>query len=118
MLSPINIHNSGTIIELPVGIYKVNVLGGWGVTVGKFSFTLTNLSNGKTIKPKGTIWRLQYYSFNKRAKKIFSLDIPERAEYRIDFENKKNLEVSRSNLFLFQMLEKDVPNENIEICIE
>ena len=118
MTQPINIHNSGTIIELLVGIYKVNVLGGWGVTVGNFSFTLTNLDNGKIIKPKGTIWRLQYYSFNKRAKKIFSLDIPERAKYHIDFINQKNLKVSRSSLFLFQILEKDIPNETIEICIE
>ena len=87
MILPININNSWTIIELSVVIYKVNVHRGWGVTVGDFSFTLTNLANQRTIKPEGTIWRVQYYSNNKRSKKIFSLDIPERGKYRSEFQN-------------------------------
>ncbi|MBV7270333.1 hypothetical protein [Winogradskyella luteola] len=118
MLPPINIHNSGVIVELPVGIYKVNVLGGWGVTVGDFSFKLTSLSNGKIIRPKGTIWRVQYYSNCSRSKKIFSLDIPKRDRYKIDFINQKSLKVKRSNLFIFQLIEKPIPNKNIEIVIE
>lgn len=114
----INIHDSGKIITLSVGIYKVKVLGGWGITIGDFSFTLTNLITGNTIKPKGIFWRIQNNESNLRSKKIFSLDILESAEYKIEFQNQKSLEVSRSNLFLFQILEKDIPNMNIQICIE
>jgi len=33
---PINIHDSGMVIEFPVGIFNVYILGGWGVTLGDF----------------------------------------------------------------------------------
>ena len=65
----INIHNSGKELELPVGIYSVKVLGGWGVEVGSFTFELKNKSNGKIIKPIPTMMRVQSYESGQRAKK-------------------------------------------------
>ena len=115
--SPINIHNSNTEIELPVGIYNVKVLGGWGVEVGNFSFDLKNVENGQIIKPRGTQWRIQSFAFKTRAKKIFSLDIVKRGNFKIEFKNQKDLKVRRSNLFLTRLFDKQLPNENLEICI-
>ncbi len=117
MNSPINIHNSNTKIEIPVGIYSVKVLGGWGVEVGSFSFDLKNVHNGQIIKPKGTKWRVQSFAFKKRAKKIFTLDIGQRGIFEIEFKNQKDLKVRRSNLFLTRLFENELPNENLEICI-
>lgn len=117
MNSPINIHNSNAKIELPVGIYSVKVLGGWGVEVGNFSFDLKNVENGQIIKPKGTQWRIQSFAFKKRAKKIFTLDIGKRGNFEIEFKNQNDLKVRRSNLFLSRLYEKQLPNENLEIYI-
>ena len=117
MNSPINIYSSNTEIELPVGIYSVKVLGGWGVEVGNFSFDLKNVDNGQIIKPKGTQWRIQSFAFKKRAKKISTLDIGKRGTFEIEFKNQKDLKVRRSNLFLTRLFENELLNENLEICI-
>ena len=117
MNSPINIYSSNTKIELPVGIYSVKVLGGWGVEVGNFSFDLKNIDNGEIIKPRGTQWRVQSFAFKKRAKKIFTLDIGKRGNFVIEFKNQNDLKVRRSNLFLTRLFENELPNENLEICI-
>ena len=60
---PFSIHDSGKIIELPVGIYSVKVLDGWKVSIGDFFFTLKSRENGKIITPKITKWRVQSYEF-------------------------------------------------------
>lgn len=117
MTSPINIHNSGQTIHLLTGIYSINVLGGWGVEVGNFTFLLRNAKTNEIIEPKGTIWRVQSWEFNKRAKKIMSIDIPRQGEYIIEFKNQNSLKVRWSSLFLIQLLHSPIPNENIEICI-
>lgn len=118
MVSPINIHDSGKIIELFTGIYSVKVLGGWGVKVGDFSFTLKNIKNNRIIRPKGTQLRVQSFELNKRAKKIMSLDIPEYGKYIIEFKNQSSLEVRYTNLFISKLFfEKPMSNKSIEIYI-
>ena len=113
----IGIYDSNIAIELPVGIYSIKVLGGWSVFVGGFSIELKNRENGKVITPKITNRRIQSYEFGERAKKIMSLDIPERGVYFMEFKNQKDLKVRRSNLFLTRLFEKELPNETLAIWI-
>lgn len=114
---PISIYDSGKVIELPVGIYSVKVLGGWNVSVGDFTFVLTNKKNGTIVHPKVTNWRIQSYEFGERAKKIMVLDIPERGDYFVEFKNQESLRVRPSNLILLRLFEKDIPNEKLQIWI-
>lgn len=117
MSSPISIHKSNQTVQLSMGTYSVKVLGGWGVKVGNFTFELRNLKNNRIIQPKGTQWRIQSFAFKKRAKKIFSVDIPEKGEYSIKFKNLNELKVRRSNLFMTKLFDKPIPNKDLEICI-
>jgi hypothetical protein len=114
---PINIYDSGKVLEIPVGIYSVKVLGGWEVSVGDFMFSLKNKDSGKTVNPRITKWRIQSYEFGERAKKIMVLDIPERGNYIIEFKNQKSLKVRPSNLIITRLFEKQIPNEQLRIWI-
>ncbi len=117
MRFPISIYDSNKAIELPVGIYSIKVLGGWSVSVGKFSIELKNKENGKVITPKVTNWRIQSYEFGERAKNIMSLDIPKRGVYFIEFKNQKDLKVRPSNLLITRLFEKEIPSEQLRIWI-
>ncbi|CAM4390561.1 hypothetical protein [Zobellia nedashkovskayae] len=114
---PFSIHNSGQIIELPVGIYSVKVLGGWEVSIGDFSFSLKNRKTNKIITPKNTDWRIQSYEFGERAKKIMVLDVPEYGYYYIELKNQQDLKVRPSNLIFTRLWEKQIPNQDLRIWI-
>ena len=114
---PFSIHNSGQIIELPVGIYSVKVLGGWEVSIGDFSFSLKNRETNKIISPKNTDWRVQSYEFGERAKKIMVLDVPEYGYYYIELKNQQDLKVRPSNLIFTRLWEKQIPNQDLRIWI-
>lgn len=114
---PISINDTGKVIELPVGIYSVKVLGGWDVSIGNFTFELKNKKNGKIVYPKVTNWRIQSYEFGERAKKIMVLDITERGNYFIEFKNQESLKVRPSNLIITRLFEKEIPNEQLRIWI-
>ncbi|WP_339663273.1 hypothetical protein [Croceibacter atlanticus] len=114
---PFSIHNSGQIIELPVGIYSVKVLGGWEVSIGDFSFSLKNRETNKIISPKNTDWRVQSYEFGERAKKIMVLDVPEYGYYYIRLKNQQDLKVRPSNLIFTRLWEKQIPNQDLRIWI-
>ena len=114
---PFSIYNSGQIIELPVGIYSVKVLGGWEVSIGDFSFSLKNRETNKIIYPKNTDWRVQSYEFGERAKKIMVLDVPEYGYYYIELKNQQDLKVRPSNLIFTRLWEKQIPNKDLRIWI-
>jgi len=114
---PFSIHNSGQIIELPVGIYSVKVLGGWEVSIGDFSFSLKNRETNKIIFPKNTDWRVQSYEFGERAKKIMVLDVTEYGYYYIELKNQQDLKVRPSNLIFTRLWEKQIPNQDLRIWV-
>ncbi|SDY08488.1 hypothetical protein SAMN05444411_1215 [Lutibacter oricola] len=118
MKEPINIYNSGKLIELSMGSYDILIIGGWSVSLGKFSFNLKNLKNEKTIQPKITKWRIQSYFKGKRAKKIFSIDIMNGGKHKIEFKNQDDLVLKKSNLIITRIFEKQIPNETIKIIFE
>jgi len=114
---PFNIHKKNQEVYLTVGIYGIHVLGGWYVSVNDFSMVFKKKNSDIIIQPKKTIWRIQSYELKQPAKKIMVLDVPYSADYIIEFINPKSLKVKRSNLFIITMFEKELPNENLEICI-
>ncbi|MBQ4818900.1 hypothetical protein [Aquimarina sp. MMG016] len=117
MKSPINIHSVNQKIYLSVGIYSVKVLGGWGVKVNDFSVSLRKIENGVVIKSEDTFWKYQSHAFKNRAKKIAVLDVYESGNFLVEFKNSKKLKVRRSNLILTRFFEKELPNQDLEICI-
>ena len=106
---PISVLDSNKAIKLSVGTYRINVLGGWSVSVGDFSIELKSKNTGKIIRPKVTNWRFQSYEFSTRAKRIMKLDISEPGVYFIDFEKQNDLIVRRSNLFFLDFFKKKYP---------
>ena len=114
---PISIHSNDQKQYLSVGIYSVKVLGGWGVKVNDFSVILKKDESNLVIKAEETIWRYQSYAFKQRAKRILILDIYESGNYTIEFVNAESLKVKPSSMFIHRFLEKEIPNENLRICI-
>ena len=117
MRTPINIHSLNQKIYLTVGIYSVKVLGGWGVKVDDFSVNLRKLESGLIIKSENALWKLQSHAFKKRAKKIAVLDVYESGNFIVEFVNQEHLKVKKSSLFILQIFEKEIPNQDLEICI-
>ena len=118
MKGPFKIHKTEQKIYLSTGLYSVIVLGGWNVKINEFYLLLRNLENDKVIKPEKAKWRFQSYAFKKRAKKIFVLDILYSGNYFIEFKKPEELKVRRSNFFLTKLFENEMPNDDLEICIE
>ncbi|WP_299219750.1 hypothetical protein [uncultured Aquimarina sp.] len=117
MNSLINIHSVNQKVYLSVGIYSIKVLGGWSVKVNNFSVSLRKIENGLVIKSEDTFWKYQSYAFNKKTKKIAVLDIHESGNFVVEFSNPKNLKVKPSSLIVSQIFEKEIPNQDLEICI-
>ena len=115
---PIRIHDSNQAIVLSVGVYSINVLGGWSVSLGNFSILLTNKKSREVIIPKVTNWRIQSYELGERAKRIMTFEVKEPGVYFIEFKNPKDLKVRRSNLFLMKLFENEIPNDELNIWID
>ena len=117
MTNPINIHNHGGRVNLKPGKYRIDVLGGWGVKLGNFSIALRHNETQQIINAKRAFWPGQSFAFNKRAKKIFVINIPSAGVYVVEFKNPESIKVNRSNLFISSLFEEPIPNENLEIYI-
>jgi hypothetical protein len=113
----INIHNNGQEIDLEGGKYKIDVLGGWGVDLGLFSISFRHAQSGLTINCKRSFWPIKSLVFDKRAKRIFSVDIVESGAYRIEFTNAATLRVKETNLFFTGLFQDPIPNDKICIFI-
>jgi len=112
---PINIHTIDYWIDLKAGSYGIYVLGGWGVKTKGFSVSLRNIDTNETIQSKPTLWPIQTFILNNRAKRILSVKISDPGRYLIKFENAKSLRVTRSNLFIRSFMEEPVPNQILTI---
>ncbi|WP_053975667.1 hypothetical protein [Mangrovimonas xylaniphaga] len=119
MIKPIRIVDENKELELYTGIFSIYVLGGWDVVVENFTFTLTNKKSGKVINPKITQWRNQSYEFGEKAKKIMTLDIPERGIYLIEFKNQNNLKVWKASFpYINRLFAQPIEKQWIQICIK
>jgi hypothetical protein len=113
----INIHNNGQEIDLESGKYKIDVLGGWGVDLGLFSISFRHGQSGQTINCKRSFWPVQSLAFDKRAKRIFTVDIVEPGVYKIEFTNAETLRLKETNLFFMGLFQNPIPNDQISIFI-
>jgi hypothetical protein len=113
----INIHNRGHHIDFEIGKYKIDVLGGWGVELGQFSMSLKHSQSGQTVNCEQSFWPMQYYVFEKRAKRIFIAKIKQPGIYKVEFINPETIKVRPTNLFFVGHFQEPIPNEEVSIFI-
>ena len=114
---PINIQDIGKIIHLPIGIYDIKLLGGWGASIGNFSLELKDLKTGIIIYPNKVNFKQQSHEFGERALKIMTLDIVKRGDYSIEFKNKKDIKLKYSNLIFMKLFESPKTISSLNIWI-
>ena len=113
----INIHNTGQKIDFKIGKYRIDVLGGWGVELGQFSISFRHEQSGQTVNCKRSLWPVQTLVLDKRAKRIFTVDIVEGGTYKIIFTNVETLQVKESNSFFAGLFQDPIPNDKISVYI-
>lgn len=117
MSRPININKQGEEIDLKARKYRIYVLGGFGVNLGKFSISFKHKETNEIAKCEKAFWPVQSYAFEKRAKRILIVDIPEEGQYEVLFSNPETLKVKRSNLLISSLFTSNLATEQIEIVI-
>jgi hypothetical protein len=113
----INIHDSGHEIDLKIGKYRIDVLGGWGVKLGKFSISLKHKLTGQMVNCERSFWPVLSFAFGRRSKHIFVAHIAEPGTYKIEFKHSTTLEIKGTNLFFTGLFQKPLPNDKISIYI-
>jgi hypothetical protein len=114
----INIHSKTQELSLDTGKYHINVIGGFLIKKNNFKIKIT--SNKGEIPIKKTKFPLQSLENGKREKRCYEFKIIEKGKYSLEFKNSRNLIVKRSNVaifFPFNLFNKPIPNEQIEIRI-
>ncbi|NQX76388.1 hypothetical protein [Gilvibacter sp.] len=114
MSHKINIHDSGTIVKIQPGIYKVYALGGWKVRLGAFSMSLIDQTTGNEITSKQVKFGLQDRRHGVKAKQIATISVPEWHEYEIRFINPEDVQVYHSPLFP-GLFDKPLDNKQLEV---
>jgi len=119
MSRPINIIKKNKEIDLKIGKYKIYVLGGYRVTLGRFFIDFKHKKTNEVIECERASWPVQTYAFGKRAKRIFIVNIPEEGLYEILFNNPETLIVKSSSLFIYSIFSNNncLPTDQIEIMI-
>ena len=115
MNKPINILEKEVEINLKARRYKIYVLGGFGVEVGDVSISLKNKETNEKITCKKAFWPVQTYEFNKRAKRVFIIDIPEEGKYEVLFFNPYSLKVKHDNLPIFSFFSYPIKTSEIQV---
>jgi hypothetical protein len=92
-------------------------LGGWGVKLGQFSISFKNNQSGQPINCKRSFLTVQSLAFDKRAKRIFSVDVLERGTYKVEFMNAETLKVKDTNLYFIGLFQDPIPNDEISVYI-
>ena len=115
MKKQININSTDVQIDLEKGKYRIDILGGWGVTLENFSIAIKDTETQHVINCEKTIWKVQSFAFRKRAKRIFVVQVPRSAKYEIIFEQSESIKVKASNLYFSSFFKKPLPNKDLEI---
>ena len=113
----VNIHTPNAQLELLAGDYIIDVLGGFGVTLGQFAIGLRHLESGEIFACKRSKWPIQGYAFGKRKKRILSVALDYSGLYEIQFIKPETIELHESNLFSFGWYNDIVPNKEISVYI-
>lgn len=114
----ISIHASGQEIHLKAGKYEIDVLGGWGVQLGQFSIAFRNGQSEQVVNCERSFWPVRSFAFDKRARRIFTVDIPDDGDYVVEFRKAETLKVKESGLFFVATLfQEPIPNREISVYI-
>lgn len=113
----VSIHTPNAQLEFLAGDYIIDVLGGFGVTLGKFAIYLRHLESGEVFTCKRSKWPIQGYAFGKRKKRILSVALDYSGLYEIQFIKPETIELHESNLFSFGWYNDIVPNKEISVYI-
>jgi hypothetical protein len=113
----INIHDRDQEIDLEIGKYKIDVLGGWGVKLGQFSILLKHGRSGQTVNCERSFWPVQSFAFDKRARRIFIANIVEAGTYKVEFGKPETLKIKHTSLFFSGLFQAPIPNDKISIHI-
>ena len=113
----INISTQSEEIDLELGRYRIFVLGGFGVNLGKFSISFRNKATSEITKSEKAFWPVQTFAFGKRAKRIFIVDISEAGKYEVLFNKPEALKVKPSNLPISSFFSDFLSTDKIEIVI-
>jgi len=111
----LNIHTKDIELFLDSKKYKINVLGGWGVKFGDFNVSIENSLSKELILAKRTKWPVQSYINGNRSKRILTIDVPVKGDYKVILKNPKTLEIKKSNLPIKSLFMEPIDNRKIEI---
>lgn len=117
LIRPFSISEKGQVIDLLSRRYHVYILGGWGVKVGGFVIQLKHISTGEVLQSRKALVRTQAYAYNKRAKRVFVVEVENPGKYEVSFVNVETLEVKRSNLPIFSSFMPTISHSDIQILV-
>ncbi|WP_445710060.1 hypothetical protein [Flavobacterium sp.] len=115
MNKPISILQNEVELFFKARRYRVYVLGGFGVEIGDFSIVLKNKETNQQIACKKASWPVQTYEFNKRAKRVFIIDVPKEGNYEVVFLNPYSLKVKHNNLPISSFFSYPIETTKIEV---
>ena len=95
----VNIHTPNAQLELLAGDYIIDVLGGFGVTLGQFAIGLRHLESGEIFACKRSKWPIQGYAFGKRKKRVLSVALDYSGLYEIQFTKPETLNCMSQTCF-------------------
>lgn len=113
----VNINEHNKQVELIAGGYKIDVLGGFGVEMGQFEIKFKHIPSEQVFTSTRVRWPIQGYKFNKRSKRILSVELDLSGLYEIQFIKPETLGLRESNAFLFSWFNETVPNKVISVYI-
>lgn len=113
----ISIHDREHEIDLKIGKYKIDVVGGWGVKLGQFSISFKHKLTGQVVNCERPFWPVQSFAFGRRTKRIFIAHITNPGTYVIEFKHPDTLIIKEANLFFAGFFQQPLPNERISIYI-
>lgn len=117
MKRTININSHGEEIELEALKYKIYILGGWGVNLGKFSISFKKVATEEIFKCEKAYWPIQTYAFEKKARRIFVMNVQEAGTYEILFNNPQSLKVKQSTSLIPSLFSSALSTKDLEIII-
>ena len=117
MIRPININDQESIVDLQMRKYRVFILGGWKIRLNDFSMTIRNIETNENARIKKSFFPLQSFAYNRRAKRIFDVEVPAQGKYQINFQNPHSVEVRQSNLPFFSTFYPPRLNKELDILI-
>lgn len=113
----VNIHTPNARLELLAGDYTIGVLSGFGVEMGQFEIKFKHIPSEQVFTSTRVRWPIQGYKFNKRSKRILSVELDLSGLYEIQFIKPETLGLRESNAFLFGWFNETVPNKVISVYI-